>query len=452
MASLNFTRLARMREREEATFAKRTAHSASLRQRAAAVLPQSVPMAWMSGLYRFGPIFVSEGAGASFRDVDGNTYLDFNLCDLSVTMGFAPAPIIEATKRQVARGAQFLLPTEDSIVAAELLASRTGRPTWQFTLSASGANTEVLRIARAATGRSKMVVFGGHYHGHIDETLVKSEQGRSVPDLLGISPEAAARTEIVPFNDLEALESVLARRDVALVLMEPALTNCNIVLPQPGYLDGVRDLTRRHGTLLCFDEAHTFQFAYGGLAAAWKAASDFTVLGKGLGSGISFALYGMSAEMGAFFESHADIDIGPAGLATGGTMYASALASAVARAALEQVLVPDSYRRVAALGAALADGLEALFEQHRLPWRAFRCGPRSGYCLKPQLPRNADEAALSLDPQFVDTRRLFLANRGIWDAIASAGPQTSFVHQPADVERYLEAADEFLSEAIGDGQ
>ena len=451
MATLNRNRLATLREREDASFARRTARSAALRHRAAAVLPQSVPMAWMKGLYRAGPIFASGGEGASFRDVDGNTYLDFNLCDLSMTMGFGPSAIVDATRRQVATGAHFLLPTEDSVVVAEILAARTGQPFWQFTLSASGANTEVLRIARAATGRSKVVVFGGHYHGHIDETLVKAEQGRTVPDLLGLAADVAARTEIVAFNALPALEAVLARRDVALVLMEPALTNCNVVLPAPGYLDGVRDLTRRHGTLLCFDEAHTFQFAYGGLAASWKARSDFIVLGKGLGTGISFGLYGMSAEMAAFFVEHADVDIGPPGLATGGPMVATAVAAAAARAALEHALVPDSYERVAALGTALADGLDALFQRHGLRWCAFRCGPRSGYCLAPQLPRNAEEAAISLDPQFIDARRVFLANRGIWDAIASAGPQVSFAHQRDDIARYLEAVGEFLQEVVDDG-
>jgi glutamate-1-semialdehyde 2,1-aminomutase len=450
MANLNRTRLADVRQREEAAFAQRTQRSASLRRRAAAVLPQSVPMAWMQGLYRFAPIFAVGGEGASFRDADGNTYLDFNLCDLSMTMGYGPSPIIEATERQVARGAHFLLPTEDAIVVAEILATRTGRPFWQFTLSASGANTEVLRIARAATGRNKMVVFSGHYHGHIDETLVRSERRRTVPDLLGLSADVAARTEIVPFNDLAALDAVLASRDVALVLTEPALTNCNVVLPLPGYLDGLRDLTRRYGTLLCLDEAHTFQFAHGGLAASWSARSDFIVLGKGLGTGISFGLYGMSAEMAAFFVEHADVDIGRPGLATGGTMFATAVAAAAARAALEHLLVPESYERITALGCTLANGLEALFQRHGLPWCAFRCGPRSGYCLAPQLPRNADEAAVSLDAQFIDTRRVFLANRGIWDAIASAGPQISLAHTGADVARYLEVVDEFLKEVVGD--
>ena len=442
-------RLATMRKREEALMAKRSPRSAAMLQRAHRSMPNGVPMAWMSGLYRFAPIFAQSGDGPAFTDIDDNRYLDFNLCDLSVTMGFNHPAIVGAVSSQIARGAHFLLPTKDAVTVTELLAQRVGVPFWQFTLSASGANTEVIRLARAFTRRDKVVVFDGHYHGHIEETLVKTEGPRSVPALEGLSLDAARHTVIVPFNDLEALDRALTEKDVALVLTEPALTNCNVVLPQKGFLDGVRAITRRYGTLLCLDEAHTFQFAYGGLARAWDARSDFVVLGKGFGTGISFGLYGMSDEVGKFFRDRADIDIGPAGIATGGTLYASAIAAAAARAALEEVLTPASYASVSALGEALAGGLERLFHKHGLNWRAFRCGPRSGYCLAGNLPRNGREAGESLNADFIDTRRLFMANRGIWDAVASAGPQASFAHQRADIAHYLQVAESFLQDLAG---
>lgn len=445
-AAIDPARLSLLREREEALMARRTPRSASLLERARRSMPNGVPMAWMSGLYRFAPLFAQGGEGPVFTDLDGNRYLDFNLCDLSVTVGFNHPAIVASVSRQIARGAHFLLPTEDAVIVAELLAQRVGVPFWQFTLSASGANTEVIRLARERTRREQVVVFDGHYHGHIEETLVKKEGARSVPALKGLSPDIARRTVIVPFNDLEALEEVLASKQVALVLTEPALTNCNVVLPEPGFLEGLRVLTQRHGTLLCLDEAHTFQFAFGGLARAFSASSDFVVLGKGLGTGISFGLYGMSAEIARFFQEHTDVDIGPAGIATGGTMYASALAAAAARAALEEVLLPASYAAVAALGEALANGLEQLFVKYALNWRAFRCGPRSGYCLAPQLPRNGCEAGQSLSADFIDARRLYLANRGIWEAVASAGPQVSFAHQASDIAHYLQVADAFLGE------
>lgn len=447
-ATVDRSKLAEMRMREDTVFYDRIPQSKVLLERAKRHMPQGVPMAWMAGLYRFHTIFIADSERASFRDVDGNAYLDFNVCDLAMTMGYGPAPIVKATSEQMARGAHFLLATEDAIAVAEDLAARTGMPYWQFTVSASSANTEVLRIARHMTGRQKVLVFGGHYHGHIDETLVSAENGRSVPELLGLPRDAAERTIIVPFNDLAAAEHVLAKQDVALVLTEPALTNCNIVLPEPGFHQGLREITQRHGTLLCIDEAHTFQFAYGGLTKAWDLASDFMVLGKGLGTGLSFALYGMQHAVADHLTRYRDIDIGPKGLATGGTTYGSAVSVAVAKAALLEVMTPANYQRVIDLGTKLSDGLESIFAQRRLPWRAFRLGPRAGYCMSTELPHTGEEAALSLDAELIDTRRIYLANRGIWDAVVSAGPQASFAHEPADIALYLKTADDFIGEIV----
>ncbi len=443
--------LAGFRGREERAFAARTRRSAALGLRAAAHLPGSVPMAWMAGLYPTVPLYAAEGAGSRFRDVDGNDYLDFNVGDLSMCAGFGPPAVVRAVSRQVAAGAHFLLPTEDAIWVAEELARRVGVPFWQMTLSATGANTEVLRLARLATGRERLVVFGGHYHGHLDEALVRLVDGALEPDGEGLPRSARAQTRVLPFNDLAALEAELAGGEVALVLTEPALTNCNVVLPEEGFLAGVRALTRRHGALLGLDEAHTFQFAHGGLTRAWELETDFVVLGKGLGTGISFGFYGMTAPLGELHARYLARDGGPRGLAVGGTTYASAVAVAAARAALEELLRPEDYVRIGALGQNLADGLEAHFARHALPWRAFRLGPRSGYCLEPALPVNGAEAARSLDAELIDLRRIYMANRGIWDAVQSAGPQVSLVHEAADIARYLTVAGEFLGELTGRG-
>jgi glutamate-1-semialdehyde aminotransferase len=411
-------------------------------------MPHGVPMPWMAGLWRTPPIYISSGQGAYITDIDGNAYLDFNLCDLSMTVGYGNELVARAADSQTRRGAHYLAPTEEAIVVSELLADRMGLPFWQFTLSASGANTEVIRIARFMTKRPRIVIFGGHYHGHIEETLVRLDNGNSVADTAGLSPGSAAHTTILPFNDLPALERALAVGDVALVLTEPVLTNCNLIMPDPGFHGAVLQLTRRNGTLLCIDEAHTFQFAYGGLSRRWKLHSDFVVVGKGFGSGFPIGAYGMSEAVARCVSENLDVDIGPRGIALGGTTYGSALALAIARVMLQDVMTVDAYERVNSLGTALADGLDRLFKERELPWTAFRCGPRSGYCLSPTLPRNGHEGNLSLDHELIDARRLYMANRGIWDAVASAGPQASLAQDSRDIETYVAVAGEFLDSII----
>jgi len=204
-------RLAAVRARAEATFTRRTPRSADLTARARQHMPDGVPMAWMAGLYDHPPLYVAHGEGCRFTDVDGNAYVDFNQADLSATCGFAPAPVLAAIAERAARGLQFLLPVPEGIEAAELLADRYGLPAWQFTLSASGANAEAIRLARHRTERELIVVFDGHYHGHLDDVLVTGDEESAEPELHGVNPRAAADTRVVAFNDLEALERVCSR-------------------------------------------------------------------------------------------------------------------------------------------------------------------------------------------------------------------------------------------------
>jgi glutamate-1-semialdehyde 2,1-aminomutase len=406
-------------------------------------------MAWMAGLYDHAPIYVAHGDGCRFTDADGHGYVDFNQADLSASCGFAPPSVLDAIAERAARGLQFLLPVEEGIEAAELLAERYGLPAWQFTLSASGANAEAIRLARHRTGHELIVVFGGHYHGHLDDTLVAGDEEHGRPELLGLNARAAADTRIVPFNDLAALERVLVRGGVAAAITEPALTNVGVVQPDDGFHDGLRALTLAHYALLILDETHTQTAAYGGLTRAWSLEPDVVTLGKSLGGGVPIGAYGMTGDLREWMERHRDAHGRVAGLATGGTTYANPLSLAAAVATLRHIQTPDAYERTAALGAQLADGIEAAAARYGLPWRAHRLGGRSGYCLEPELPRNADEAERSLDAELIDARRLHMANRGVWEAIASAGPAASFAHAADDVDEYLGALDAFLADVAG---
>jgi glutamate-1-semialdehyde 2,1-aminomutase len=449
MTRLDRDRLAQIRAREQATFAQRTQRSAELTARARRHMPDGVPMAWMAGLYDHRPLYVADGQGCRFTDVDGNAYVDFNQADLSATCGFAPPAVLDAIAERAARGLQFLLPVEEGIEAAELLAERYGLPAWQFTLSASGANAEAIRLARHRTGRDLIVVFRGHYHGHLDDTLVAGDEESGRPELLGLNARAAADTRVVPFNDLAALERVLTRAGVAAVITEPALTNVGVVQPADGFHASVRALTRAHGALLILDETHTQTAAYGGLTRAWGLEPDVITLGKSLGGGVPIGASGMTGKLRDWMEQHRDAHGRVAGLATGGTTYANPLSLAAAVAALRHIQTPAAFERTAALGEQLATGIEDAAARHDLPWCAHRLGGRSGYCLEPSLPRNAEEAERSLDADLIDTRRLHMANRGVWEAIASAGPAASFAHGTDDVDEYLGALDLFLADVVG---
>jgi glutamate-1-semialdehyde 2,1-aminomutase len=374
-----------------------------------------------------------------------------NQVDLSSYLGFGPPPVVEALSAQAARGPGFLLPCEDGLVACEDLAERTGLPFWQFTGSASTANAEVIRMARVHTGRERILMFHGKYHGDVEDTLVRSDDGDTKAQALGLPCGVTSRGATVPFNDLAALEAALAAGDIACVLAEPMLTNCNLVFADTSFWKEANALIHAAGSLLVIDEAHTHSFAYGGLTRAWEIEPDVLTIGKGLGTGLPFAMYGMTEPLARLIEERSmppsPANHGGVGLATGGTTYGSALVQAAARAALEQCLTQEGYARLEGLGRKLAAGLETIFERRGLPWSSPQIGGRASWQTSPESPRTAAESRPMMDMFFIHTRHVFMANRGIWEAIDTAGPACSFSHGEADVDRYLEVAEEFLSVA-----
>ena len=440
-------RVASLTALENQRFAETHPQSRQLRERARRTMPHGVPMSWMRDLYAHDPIFVATGHGASFTDVDGHTYLDFNLADMSLFCGFTPPPLARAVAERVAAGGQFLLPTEDAIWVAEELGRRYGLPRWQFTLSATVANVEAWRLARLATGRPVVLLFDGCYHGHAEEMLFTSSEHGPMPYYAGIDPAAAHRVRIVPFNDPDALAAALAPGDVACVVTEPALTNCGVVMSEPGYHAELRRLTTTHGALLLLDETHTQVCGPAGLTGRWGLAPDLLVMGKSIAGGIPLGAYGMTDELAARFE-RPDPGDDHTELASGGTLFANALSMAAARVVLSEVLTEPAYERAAALGAQLADGIEAVAAEAGLPWRTHRLFPRSGYADGGQLPRTAADYARDHRRDVTDLRRVYLANRGIWEAIYSAGPCASIAHTREDIDRYLTVLAELAADLV----
>ncbi|MGH2924986.1 MAG: transaminase [Solirubrobacterales bacterium] len=435
---------------ENARFVAERPTSMALLERARASMPRGVPMSWMDDLYDHPPVWVSNGKGAYFIDVDGHSYLDMYIADMSAFCGHAPEPVVEAVAGRMGRGNQFLLPTEDAIAVAEHLAGRYGQPQWQFTLSATQANTEVIRLAREMTGREAILVFDGKYHGEGDATLVVLEDGEVVPEMRGLPGWISGQARIVPFNDLAALEEALRPRDVALVLAEPAMTNAGLLLPEDGFHDGLRRLTRDTETLLAIDETHTLVCAHPGLAGAWGLEADFFTVGKSIAAGVPLAAYGMRAELAALIappeEARVVSGVVLGEVSTGGTLFANPLSMAAARAALEGVLTEEAFERTADLGERLAAGLRKEIERAGLRWSVAQAGGHAYYFFTPVPPREAAGSRAADDPGLRALIRVFMANRGVWESGWWLGPSVSVAHTERDVDRYLEVFREFVGE------
>jgi glutamate-1-semialdehyde 2,1-aminomutase len=435
----------RLLDRERERFVAERPRTRHLLADGARSMPHGVPMQWFHETEDHPVVFAAEGKGAHFTDVDGHRYLDMNIADMSMFCGYAPDPVVRAVSERVARGSQFLLPGEDSLWVAEEFARRWRLPKWQFTLSASQANVEVMRLARVATGRQIVLMFHGRYHGHFDENLVVSEGGRTIFEEGGPPKEALGRVRLVHFNDVDALREALAPRDVAVVLTEPAMTNnVGLIRPVDGFHDALRDIATETGTLVAYDETHTLFCGPGGLVREWGLRPDMVSVGKSIAGGIPLGAYGMTDELARTME----VGRGPTGVATGGTLFANPVSMAAARATLGEVLTDAAYEHTAVLGARMADGLQAAVDRAGLPWSVHRLFARSGVAYGPTLPRNALEAKEIQDPPFTALWRLFLANRGVWEAIPGAGPTASVPCEARDIETYCAIVGELLDEVL----
>jgi glutamate-1-semialdehyde 2,1-aminomutase len=429
---LDRERIHRLHEQELARFVEGRPRTMALLRRARDHMPNGTPMAWMVTDSEV-PVYVDRGAGASFTDVDGFDYLDFNASDMAMFCGHAHPAIVRAVQDRVARSTMFLLPTEESIAVAEELARRYPKQThWQFTLSATQANTEAIRLARASTGREVVLLFEGHYHGHFEENLIDLHEGQAVPIQRGLSKAVTGRVRITQFNDVDGLAEALAPRDVAIVLTEPALTNnVHFVPPQDGWHEAVRVLTRDRGTMLAYDETHTHVVGPGGATGLWGLDPDVITIGKAVAGGIPMGAYGVTPELADELDAQRNV-------ATGGTLFGNPLSAAAAVAVLTQVLTPDAYEHTTALGDRLADGIAEAIAEAGLPWTSYRFGPRAGQWYGPRPRTGADAYALT-DTDLTRLLRMWLANRGVWEALPGAGPTVPVPATTDDVDRYLQA-------------
>jgi glutamate-1-semialdehyde 2,1-aminomutase len=443
-------RLTDLIEAEQDLYRSRHPQSAALAKQAAQHWLHGVPMHWMVDWGMPFPLFVAEARGVEVTDVDGNRYADFCLGDTGAMFGHSPKIVTEAITRQAARGLTTMLPSPDAPVVGALLAKRFGLPHWQVTATASDANRAVIRWARAATGRDKILVFNGCYHGAVDDTFVAFQNGkpRNRPGLVGEVRDVTKHTAVVEFNDVPALENALKTGEIACVLAEPVMTNCGMVLPEPGYHDALRRLTRRYGTLLVIDETHSISSGPGGYTGTHGLEPDFFVLGKPIAGGIPAAVYGWSDAVHERITAYlAKREPGYSGIGT--TLSGSALQLHCMRAVLEHVLNEDVYAAAMPLAQAVETGVAKLIAHHGLPWHVVRVGLRAEFVASPDKPRNGTEAGLVAHGEIEHALHLYCLNRGVlitpFHNMLLVCPETRATH----VARLLHALDQGMAALSG---
>jgi glutamate-1-semialdehyde aminotransferase len=449
-------RLAALWDDELRLFRETHPRSGELWQQAREHLPGGVPMLWMSKWPGEWPVYVEEAAGAHFRCADGIDHVDLCLGDTGAMVGHAPAASVAAISARLAQGSTFMLPTKDASVAAGLLADRFGLPVWQFTLSATDANRHVLRYARQATGRRKVLVIDYCYHGTVDEAYATlDDDGRVVSRRRNIGPPVPLdeTTVVVAFDDVAGLEAALATGEVAAVLIEPAMTNIGIVLPADGWHEAVRRACDRTGTILVIDETHTLCAGPGGMTARDGLRPDVVVVGKTIGGGIPAAAWGMSRELADRVrdslewagEGREDLDVG----GVGGTLAGNAVSMAGIRATLSEVLTPEVYPGMIARASEWTAGVQSAIDDFDVPWQVTQLGCRAEYSFRPTAPANGREAAEADDFELQQYLHLHALNRGIlitpFHNMALMSPATT----SADVDRHTVAFREAVDSLYG---
>lgn len=414
MGGVALTRVAQLRAREAERFAKARPKSQAAIGRGAKGYFGGVPMHWMKDWPTPFPILVEQAKGAVIIDADGNSLADFCLGDTGSMFGHSPAPVSRAMRRQASRGLTYMLPSDDALAVGLLLEKRFGLPFWQIATTASDANRFALRVARAVTGRPKILVFNGCYHGAVDETMVRLRDGVPInrPGLAGEFRDLTQATRIVEFNDLPALEAALRHGDVACVITEPVLTNCCMVKPEPGFHEGLRRITRDAGTLLLIDETHTISTGPGGYTRKHGLNPDLFVLGKPVAGGVPASVWGMSRDVAERYDAYNQTkEPGYSGMGT--TLSANPLQFVAMRATLEEMMTEENYARMERLADRLERGLCQAVERHRLPWHVLRVGARVEFICAPGPLRNGGEAEEAHAPELEAAIHVALVNRGV---------------------------------------
>lgn len=416
MTIIDRAHLAELLIRERQTYRTNNPKSLSLYEQADNLFG-SVPMTWMNKWSGGFPLYLERAHGNRVTDVDGHTYIDFALGDTGAMAGHSPQASISAITERIinAGGITTMLPTADAQWVGAELTKRFGLPLWSFTLTATDANRWAIRLARLATGKSKILVFSYCYHGSVDETFaVPDETGKAVSRPGNVAPPIPLHhtTRVVEFNDLVAVERELAHGDVAAILTEPALTNIGIVLPRPGFLSGLRELATKYQALLMIDETHTFSAGPGGMTARDNLQPDIFIIGKSIGAGIPSGAYGITNEVAQAIAAHAEADLIDVG-GVGGTLAGNALSLAAMRATLGEVLTDAAFAHMIELGTRYTNQVQEILTKYEVDWSIAQIGARAEYRFVSPAPTSGTDSANASDDALDEFMHLYMCNRGV---------------------------------------
>ncbi len=401
-----------MLERETKLYVQRNPKSQALSVKASNHWLRGVPMHWMVDWGLPFPLFVERARGATMTDVDGHDYADFCLGDTGAMFGHAPKVVADVLAAEAQNGFTTMLPSPDAIEVGALLEDRFGLPFWQVTATASDANRAVLRWCRAVTGRPKILVFNHCYHGCVDDTFVTADNGKvtMVDGLVGEPRDLTLHTKVVEFNDVEALGAALASGDVACVLAEPIMTNVGMVLPDEGFLEKLRALTIKYGTLLIFDETHTLSSGPRGYSYGLKP--DGLVFGKPIAGGIPAAVYGFSAEVASRIQNYlTKRGDGRSGIGT--TLSGSRIQLALIKAVLNEFFTEETFASLIVLARRLERGIADVIIKYEVPWHVTRVGARVEFMCCEVRPRNGLQASKVIHQPIDQAVHHYLLNRGV---------------------------------------
>ena len=436
---------------ESARFVAARPRARAAHENGSAAWLNRVPMHWMRDWPSPFPIVVEAARDATLVDIDGHRLDDFCLGDTGSMFGHAPAAVTRAIQDQAAKGLTYMLPSEAALRAGELMSDTFGPFRWQVTLSATDANRNALRVARAVTGRRKVLVFNGCYHGTLEDTMVELREGQTMArrGLVGQGFDLTTGAVCVEFNDLDAVAAALKAGDVAAILTEPVMTNSCMVLPQDGFLSGLRALADEHGALLIIDETHTQSSGHGGYTRQHGLRPDIFVIGKCVAGGMPMALWGMTDAVAARFAAYdAERPSGHSGMGT--TLAGNPMQFACLEATLREVATPAAFAKMIAGAERLATGLSRAIDAAGLPWHVVRVGARVEFICAPGPLRNGTEAAAAHHPDLEGALHLGLLNRGCLIAPFHNMMLVSPVTTDAQIDRLIAAFEDVLRALRGD--